>query len=80
MTVYEIPDLALVVLIGVSGSGKSTFAARHFGEYETLSSDTFRGWVSDDPNSQESTSDAFEVLEFVAAKRCLLYTSDAADE
>lgn len=69
MTVYEIPDLALVVLIGVSGSGKSTFAARHFGEFETLSSDTFRGWVSDDPNSQESTSDAFEVLEFVAAKR-----------
>ncbi len=49
--------------------GKSTFAARHFGEFETLSSDTFRGWVSDDPNSQESTSDAFEVLEFVAAKR-----------
>lgn len=69
MTVYEIPDLALVVLIGVSGSGKSTFAARHFGDFETLSSDTFRGWVSDDPNSQESTSDAFEVLEFVAAKR-----------
>ncbi|MCJ0902510.1 polynucleotide kinase-phosphatase [Rhodococcus sp. ARC_M6] len=69
MTIYEIPDLALVVLIGVSGSGKSTFAAHHFGPHETLSSDQFRAWVSDDPNSQDATSDAFEVLEFVAAKR-----------
>jgi polynucleotide kinase-phosphatase len=69
MSVLDIPELALVVLIGVTGSGKSTFAARHFGRYETLSSDTCRGWVSDDPNSQEATGDAFEVLEFVAGKR-----------
>jgi len=26
----ELPDLCVVVLIGVSGSGKSTFAAKHF--------------------------------------------------
>jgi len=25
-----IPDLSLIVLIGVSGSGKSTFARKHF--------------------------------------------------
>ncbi|MGC0363951.1 protein phosphatase [Rhodococcus sp. 27YEA15] len=69
MTDYEIPDLALVVLVGVSGSGKSTFAADHFGAYETLSSDRCRALVSDDPNSQDATADAFELLEFTAAKR-----------
>ena len=37
----RIPASALVVLIGVSGSGKSTFAAQHFGRWETLSSGIF---------------------------------------
>ncbi|MGW0175013.1 polynucleotide kinase-phosphatase [Rhodococcus sp. NPDC003322] len=65
----EIPEPSLVVLVGISGSGKSTFAARHFGPYEVISSDHCRGLVSDDPNSQAATADAFEVLEFIAAKR-----------
>lgn len=69
MSVLEIPDPSLVVLIGVSGSGKSTFAATHFGPFETISSDYCRGLVSNDPNSQESTADAFEVLELVVSKR-----------
>ena len=34
-----IPDYCLVVLIGASGSGKSTFAARHFLPTEVVSSD-----------------------------------------
>ena len=33
----EIPDFALIVLIGASGSGKSTFAARHFKPTEIIS-------------------------------------------
>lgn len=64
-----IPELSLVVLVGASGSGKSTLARRLFKPTEILSSDTCRGWVSDDENSQEATGDAFEVLRFVAAKR-----------
>jgi protein phosphatase len=65
----RIPDLSLVVLIGPSGSGKSTFARRHFAATEILSSDLCRGLVSDDENDQSATSDAFDVLNFVADKR-----------
>jgi protein phosphatase len=64
-----IPKLSLAVLIGASGSGKSTFARKHFLPTEVLSSDSFRGLVSDDENNQAATNDAFEVLHFVAAKR-----------
>ncbi|MGW7634430.1 polynucleotide kinase-phosphatase [Streptomyces decoyicus] len=64
-----VPDLSLVVLIGATGSGKSTFAARHFRPTEVLSSDFCRGLVSDDENDQSASGDAFEVLHFVAGKR-----------
>jgi protein phosphatase len=64
-----IPDLSLVVLIGVSGSGKSTFARRLFKTTEVLSSDDCRGLVSDDENNQAATKDAFEVLHYIARKR-----------
>jgi protein phosphatase len=57
------------VLIGVSGSGKSTFARKHFKSTEILSSDYCRGLVSDDENSQAATKDAFEILHFIARKR-----------
>jgi protein phosphatase len=65
----KLPELSLVVLIGASGSGKSTLARRLFRPTEILSSDTCRGWVSDDDNNQEATGDAFDVLHFVARKR-----------
>ncbi|WP_030991848.1 polynucleotide kinase-phosphatase [Streptomyces sp. NRRL S-1813] len=64
-----VPDFSLVVLIGATGSGKSTFAARHFRPTEVLSSDFCRGLVSDDENDQSASGDAFEVLHFVAGKR-----------
>lgn len=64
-----IPDLSLVVLIGVSGSGKSTFGRRHFKPTEILSSDFCRGLASDDENNQAATKDAFEILNFIARKR-----------
>jgi protein phosphatase len=64
-----IPELSLVALIGISGSGKSTFARKHFRETEILSSDRCRAIVSDDENNQAATNDAFEVLHYIAAKR-----------
>ena len=72
MTVVKIPKLCLVVLVGVTGSGKSTFAARHFRATEVLSSDAFRGLVGDDENDQSVTAAAFEALNAVAAQRLKL--------
>jgi protein phosphatase len=69
MKTIEIPELALVVLIGASGSGKSTFARQHFLLTETLSSDFFRGLVSDDENDQAATPDAFDALYYLLGKR-----------
>ncbi|MFF0340400.1 polynucleotide kinase-phosphatase [Kribbella sp. NPDC004875] len=65
----NVPALSLVVLVGASGSGKSTFARRHFLPTEVISSDFCRGLVSDDENDQAATKDAFEVLHFIAGKR-----------
>jgi len=64
-----IPELSLVAMIGPTGSGKSTFARRHFKVTEVLSSDYCRGLVSDDENSQAATNDAFDVLYYIARKR-----------
>ena len=69
MTTLTIPELSLVVMIGASGSGKSTFAHEHFLATEVLSSDTFRGLVADDENDQTVSRQAFEALHAVASKR-----------
>ncbi|WP_250000676.1 polynucleotide kinase-phosphatase [Actinoplanes sp. M2I2] len=65
----DLPELALVALVGISGSGKSTFARAHFRPTQVLSSDYFRGLVADDENDQSASADAFDALHYVAAKR-----------
>ncbi len=65
----KIPELSLVLLVGVSGSGKSSFAAENFLPTEVLSSDFCRGLVSDDQNNQAATQDAFDILGYIAEKR-----------
>lgn len=69
MTTLDIPELALVALVGISGSGKSTFARAYFLPSQVLSSDAFRAMVADDENDQSASSDAFDVLHYVAGKR-----------
>ena len=64
-----LPDFSLVLLIGASGAGKSTFAAEHFLPTEVISSDHCRGLVTDDENALDANQDAFEVLHFLARKR-----------
>lgn len=65
----EIPDFSLVVLIGSTGSGKSTFAAKHFLPTEVISSDYCRGLVADDETDQSISADAFDLVREIAGKR-----------
>jgi protein phosphatase len=69
VTELSIPELSLVLLVGVTGSGKSTFARAHFKPTEVISSDFCRGLVADDQNDQSATPAAFEVLRFIVAQR-----------
>jgi len=64
-----IPADALVVLVGVAASGKSTFARRHFAATEILSSDGLRALIADDPAAQGATDDAFDLLHRILAMR-----------
>ena len=64
-----VPELSLVVLIGVTGSGKSTFGRTHFRPTEVISSDFCRGLVADDENDQSATPQAFELLHYIAGQR-----------
>ncbi|MBL7497232.1 AAA family ATPase [Frankia sp. CNm7] len=65
----RVPALSLVVLVGVAGSGKSTFAARHFRPTQVVSSDGCRALVADDPRDQSATGAAFEVAHLVTRHR-----------
>jgi predicted kinase len=65
----EIPEFALVLLVGASGTGKSSFAAKHFLATEVVSSDRARGWVADDETDQSATPDAFDLVHAVIEKR-----------
>ncbi|WP_313404936.1 polynucleotide kinase-phosphatase [Aeromicrobium sp.] len=69
MSVLQIPEVSLVVLVGASGAGKTSFAAKHFLPTEVVSSDACRALVSDDENDQSATTDAFDLLEFIVGKR-----------
>ena len=65
----SIPDFALVILMGPTGSGKSSFARKHFLESEIVSSDRCRALVCDDEADQSSTGDAFDLLRYTAGVR-----------
>ena len=61
MKIY-IPKQSLILLIGPSGTGKTTFAQRFFQPYEILSSDQCRAIIANDENNQSATEEAFQLL------------------
>jgi protein phosphatase len=82
MSTIQILELSLVLLMGATGSGKSTFAKKHFKSTEIVSSDVCRGLISDDENNQAASSDAFALARYIAGmrlKRGLLTVIDATN-
>ena len=75
----EIPEFALVAMVGATSSGKSTFARKHFLNTEILSSDFFRGMISDDENNQKVSKEAFDLLFYAANKRLSLMKTTVID-
>jgi protein phosphatase len=67
--ILTIPERGLVLLIGAAGSGKSTFARKHFKNTEIVSSDALRAAVSDDESDQSASADAFQLLRLITAQR-----------
>jgi alkanesulfonate monooxygenase SsuD/methylene tetrahydromethanopterin reductase-like flavin-dependent oxidoreductase (luciferase family)/predicted kinase len=65
----QLPDPALVVLVGASGSGKSTWAAARYRAQEVVSSDALRGVLGSGTHDLDASADAFAVLETVVGAR-----------
>jgi len=66
---HDIPDPALVVLVGAAGSGKSTWAAAHYRSAEIVSSDALRAIVGSGTGDLDASTDAFAVLDLIVAAR-----------
>lgn len=64
-----LPEIALVVLLGASGSGKSTFAQNHFRREDILSQERFLRMVAGSQNDPKAHEDASEALSFILEKR-----------
>lgn len=60
---------ALVILAGPSGSGKSTWARRWFEPNQVVSTDAARGVVGEHEHDLKASSDAFDLVEMIVARR-----------
>src|SRR4051794_11670153 len=67
--VRRIAEGSLVVLVGASGSGKSTWAAAHLAPDEVVSSDRLRAVVGTGEHDLAGSADAFAVLDLVVSAR-----------
>lgn len=74
-----ISDNTLIVLCGIAGCGKSTFAEKHFLPTQIVSSDECRARICDDAANQKVTVQAFEVWRLIIRKRLLLGRLTVAD-
>jgi F420-dependent oxidoreductase-like protein len=64
-----LPAPCLVVLVGPSGSGKSSWAARQFAPEQIVSSDRLRAIVGEGEEDLAASADAFALLDTIVAHR-----------
>jgi F420-dependent oxidoreductase-like protein len=64
-----LPSPCLVVLVGMSGSGKSTWAAAHFAPQQIVSSDALRAIVGGGEDDIAASDDAFALLDQIVVQR-----------
>lgn len=69
LVVVRLPSPSLVVLVGPSGSGKSSWADGRFGRDEIVSSDRLRAVVGRGARDLEASDDAFDLLDQIVAAR-----------
>lgn len=67
-----LPELSLILLIGPSSAGKTTFARRHFSPTQIVSSDHCRLLIADSENTPFVNREAFELLHFLVRRRLKL--------
>lgn len=75
----DIPDPALVVLVGPAGSGKTTYAARHFRPADVVSSDAIRERLTGSAADQSRNKDVFRILGSEVAARLRAGSSAVVD-
>ncbi|MDW9481370.1 polynucleotide kinase-phosphatase [Sinorhizobium meliloti] len=75
-------ELGLVLMVGSTGSGKTSLVSRLFAPHESVSLDACRALVSGDPEDQSATRDASDVAERIIEarlRRRLLTVVDATN-
>lgn len=65
----RIPDPSLVILCGPAGSGKSTFAKKHFPETAIVSTDRLRAMIADDESNMAVSGEAFDLFHQIVHTR-----------
>jgi F420-dependent oxidoreductase-like protein len=66
--VIELPSPCLVVLVGVAGSGKTTWAEAHFAGH-VVGSDPLRALTGEGEHDLRASADAFAVLDDIVERR-----------
>ncbi len=65
----RLPAPSLIVLVGPSAAGKTTWAEAHFARNEIVSSDALRAAAGTGPDDQQASTVAFDLLETIVDER-----------